>query len=64
MRDLRPGDIIHCQGITCKIREIKMQEPWNWRNSYYVEFVDTDGEYRSWKQSVDGGRAYLMGGDD
>lgn len=28
MRDLRPGDVVHCQGIVCTIKEIAWQEPW------------------------------------
>lgn len=59
MRDLRPGDIIHCQGIVCTIKEITYQEPWEWREAYYLEFRDTDGNYRSWKQNFDGGCAVL-----
>lgn len=59
MRDLRPGDIIHCKGITCKIKEIVYQEPWEWRKAYHVEFFDTNGTYRSWKQNIDGGYAGL-----
>ena len=59
MRDLRPEDIIHCGGVTCEIKEIKYQEPWNWRNAYYIEFLDTNGNYRSWKQNFDGGYAEL-----
>lgn len=41
MRDLRPGDRIHCQGIVCTIKEIARQEPWEWRDAYYLEFRDT-----------------------
>lgn len=26
MRDLRPGDVVHCQGIVCTIKEIVWQE--------------------------------------
>lgn len=47
MRDLRPGDVVHCQGITCTIKEIAWQEPWEWREAYYLEFRDTNGVYRS-----------------
>lgn len=63
-RDLRPGDIIHCQGITCTIAEIAWQEPWEWRQSYYLEFTDTNGVYRSWKQKCDGGYAILKNEED
>ena len=61
MRQLKPGDIIHCQGIVCKIKEITFQEPWEWRDAYYLEFEDTNGVYRSWKQNHDGGYAELIG---
>ena len=59
MRDLRPGDVLHCHNIICEIKEIIYQEPWNWREAYYVEFWDTNGNYRSWKQNFDGGYAEL-----
>lgn len=59
MRDLRPGDKVHVNGITYEIKEIKYQEPWKWREAYYLEFYDTDGNYRSWKQVFDGGYAEL-----
>lgn len=45
MRDLRPGDVVHCQGIVCTIKEIVWQEPWEWREAYYLEFLDTNGVY-------------------
>lgn len=57
MRELRVGDIIHVQGITCTIAEIAWQEPWDWYNAYHTEFRDTNGVYRSWKQNIDGGYA-------
>lgn len=60
MRKLKPGDIIHCQGIVCTIKEITFQEPWEWREAYYLEFTDTNGVYRSWKQNCDGGYAELI----
>ena len=60
MRDLRPGDVVHCQGIVCTIKEIVWQEPWEWREAYYLEFRVTNGVYRSWKQNYDGGFADLM----
>lgn len=63
LRDLRPGDVVHCQGITCTIEEIAWQEPWEMRKAYYLEFRDTNGVYRSWKQNFDGGYADLKGDD-
>ena len=56
--ELQVGDIVTCKGITCTIATITFQEPWEWRNSYYTEFRDTNGVYRSWKQNFDGGHAY------
>lgn len=58
-RQLQPGDVIHCQGITATIASIAYQEPWEWREAYYLEFTDTKGNYRSWKQNFDGGYAEL-----
>lgn len=60
MRDLRPGDRIHCQGIVCTIKEIAWQEQWEWREAYYLEFRDTNGVYRLWKQNYNGGYADLV----
>lgn len=57
-RQLQIGDTIKCMGITATIKEIAFQEPWEWRESWYLEFTDTNGVYRSWKQEYDGGRAY------
>jgi hypothetical protein len=57
-RQLEIGDTIRCMGITATIAEIAFQEPWEWRESYYLEFTDTNGNYRSWKQEFDGGKAY------
>ena len=59
MRDLLIGDEVCCSGLRCTIKEIAFQEPWEWRNSYYIEFTDTNGVYRSWKQYLDGGYAIL-----
>ena len=56
-RQLQIGDTIICQGIRATIKEIAFQEPWSWRNSWYLEFKDTNGGYRSWKQLWDGGYA-------
>jgi hypothetical protein len=33
------------------------------RKAYYLEFRDTNGVYRSWKQNFDGGYAELKGDD-
>lgn len=63
-RQLEIGDTIKCQGITATIASITFQEPWEWRNAYYLEFTDTKGNYRSWKQNYDGGKAYDKDGKE
>lgn len=63
-RQLVIGDTIKAQGITATIAEITFQEPWAWRKSWYIEFTDTDGNYRNWKQSDDGGTAYDKDGNE
>lgn len=55
MEKLKIGDIICVNGISCEIAEIINQEPYEWRNAYYIEFRDTNGIYRNWKQNYDGG---------
>ena len=52
---LEPGDTIICKGIKTTIKEIKYQEWWN-DYGFIVEFIDTNGNYRSWKQGADGGK--------
>lgn len=60
-KELKVGDLIICQGIRCVIGEIAWQEPWSMRQAYCLEFRDTDGVYRSWKQNIDGGKAFRNG---
>ena len=52
---LEPGDTILCKGIKATIKEIKNQEYWN-DYGFITEFIDTNGNYRSWKQGIDGGK--------
>ena len=52
---LEPGDTIVCKGIRSTIKEIKYQDYW-YNNGFITEFIDTNGNYRSWKQCIDGGR--------
>jgi len=58
-RQLRPNDEIVCRGMKCTIMTIKNQEPWDWRDAYFIEFLDTDGICRLWNQKFDGGKAIL-----
>lgn len=52
---LEPGDTIVCKGIKATIKEIKFQEYWD-DDGFITEFIDTNRNYRSWKQYTDGGR--------
>lgn len=63
-RQLEAGDTIICGGIRATIATIAFQEPWEWRDSWYLEFRDTNGIYRSWKQVFDGGKAYDANGNE
>ena len=53
--ELEPGDTIVCKGIKATIKEIKYQEWWA-DYGFIIEFIDTNGNYRNWKQCIDGGR--------
>ena len=52
---LEPGDTIICKGIKATIKEIEFQEYWE-GYGFITEFTDTNGNYRSWKQGIDGGK--------
>ena len=69
---LEVGDTIVCsvnigfRTITdfhATIAKIAYQEPYSWRGAYYLEFWDTNGTYRSWKQNYDGGHVIYVGGE-
>ena len=51
---LKPGDVIHCQGFVVTVKTIACQE-WYEDTGFLTEFIDTNGNYRSWKQYLDGG---------
>lgn len=64
----RKGDKIKCMGITVTIDRILYQDYWR---DWDIEFIDTAGNYRHWKQGFDGGeflpqekRAYDCYGQD
>ena len=46
------GDKIRCMGITVTIGKILYQDFWD---DWDIEFIDTTGHYRHWKQYFDGG---------
>ena len=50
--EARKGDKIRCMGITVTIDKILYQDYWR---DWDIEFIDTNGNYRHWKQGFDGG---------
>jgi hypothetical protein len=52
---LEAGDTIVCKGIRAEIASINFQEYWGENEGFYTEFRDTNGNYRNWKQGIDGG---------
>jgi len=48
------GDIVKAKGISVEIAEINYQE-WYKEEGWNIEFMDTNDNYRSWKQQFDGG---------
>lgn len=54
-KKLEPGDVIVCGGIRAEISRIIHQDWWI-EEGFQIEFYDTNGKYRSWKQHIDGGR--------
>lgn len=53
MKTARVGDKIQCMGITVTIGSIYYSDCWD--GVWDIEFKDTDGNYRHWKQYYDGG---------
>lgn len=55
MRKVRKGDRIHCMGITVTIQKVFY---YDWWETWDIEFIDTEGNYRHWKQAYDGGEFF------
>lgn len=60
-REARPGDVVIAKGIRCTIAKIYYQDfgpsdRCDGTCDWDIEFVDTNGNYRSWKQYYDGGK--------
>lgn len=51
---VEPGDQILVGNLLVTIREIKSQE-WYDDSGWIIEFIDSNNEYRYWKQFYDGG---------
>ena len=64
-RQAQTGDIITCKGIKTVIDKIHYQDFYKSdRNDgtcdWDIEFEDTNGKYRHWKQYFDGGKIELL----
>lgn len=53
MKNVKRGDRIHCNGITVEIGKVVYQD--YYAGTWDIEFFDTQGNYRHWKQALDGG---------
>ena len=53
MKTAKIGDKIHSHGITVEIAKLFYSDCWG--DVWDIEFVDTMGNYRHWKQQYDGG---------
>lgn len=52
------GDVVACKGIRAEIAKIFYQECYE---GWDIEFIDTKGVYRHWKQYFDGGELIKQG---
>lgn len=48
------GDCVYCKGVYAQIKKIEYQDHFG-EEGFDMEFTDTSGRYRSWKQRYDGG---------
>lgn len=56
---VKVGDKIWCRGIVTEIAEIVFQDDYD-KDGLEVEFIDTEGKCRVWKQRFDGGYVFLQ----
>ena len=59
-RKAKAGDIVTCKGIKATIKEIYYQDRNDGTCDWDIEFIDTNGIYRYWKQYFDGGEITLI----
>ena len=62
MNKIDVGDTVIARGIKVVVGEIIYQEYYD-ETGYSIEFIDSRGDYRDWKQSVDGGQL-IKGGSN
>lgn len=58
VKEVKPGDAIRCMGITVVIEKIYYAHYFGGGHDddgWMIEFVDSNGNYRYWKQYLDGG---------
>lgn len=65
IKEVKVGDEVTCKGMTVKIAEVVSSHNYGSDESpdWYIEFHDESGQYRYWKQSIDGGyitHAYMV----
>jgi hypothetical protein len=58
-KEAKVGDQIRAKGLLVTIGRIFYQE-WYERSGWDIEFIDTDDNYRHWKQQFDGGELIQM----
>lgn len=52
--EAKVGDLVKVKGILAEISDIHYQE-WYEGEGWSIEFTDTNGNYRNWKQCLEGG---------
>ena len=52
MKTAKIGDVINCMGMSVTITHIFYQEHYEY---WDIEFLDSNNNYRHWKQCYDGG---------
>jgi len=50
---MKKGTKIRCKGMTVTVNEVLYADKWD--GKWDVEFIDSNGNYRHWKQELDGG---------
>lgn len=55
IKEARKGDVVKAQGIHAEIEKIYYQDYDRHENMWDIEFLDTTGHHRHWKQCFDGG---------
>lgn len=54
IKNIHKGDHIACMGEVVTVGKILYRD--YYAGTWDVEFIDTEGNYRHWKQALDGGK--------